>query len=383
MFSSHPIPQSTPFNRTPTPIQDDPGFDKSTITELVAQYGSSSATAWLEFSRYKIWRPSQEIKHSSFIPVQGYMQRDPFIFAWGNPLVSSVEALEPTARAFISWVESQGLRPVWACVDRELEQILAQQPYHWNTMSCIYEDVIDPAHLIDLTSPGAEGTAAASAAKDLKKNLRRAEREEVSIREIKHDGWTDAEKGQVESGISCWKAKKSKSGPQIASTTAEPWTDFKHRRYWVAEKDSKIVGLIILTPIQPKAWQIKNAISFPDAPKGTSEQLIYTALTDLHKEGEQHNDPAVKNGRTEDDDRIYVTFGISAADTVEPVNNLGGWKVKALSKMYGNVAKGAGLLGRGEFRNKFDSNHEAMYVCYPEDGLGFDGMNSLLKLLRK
>lgn len=376
--------QSTSSNNAPAPVRGDPGSDKSTISELVAQYGSSSATAWLEFSRYKIWRPSQAIKQSSFTPVQGYMQNDPFIFAWGNPLVSCVEALEPTAHAFISWVESQGLRPVWACVDQELEQILAQQPYSWNTVSCIYEDVIDPAHLIDLTSPEAEGKQGASIAKDLKKNLRRAEKEEVIIREIKHDSWTDDEKRQVESGIMEWKDRKSKSGTQIASTTAEPWTDFEHRRYWVAEKDSKIAGLIILTPIQSKAWQIKNAISFPNAPKGTSEKLIYTALTDIYQEQAQHNGSVTENGGgTEDDDRIYVTFGISAADNMKPVNNLGGWRVKALSKMYGNVAKAAGLLRRGEFRNKFDSNHEAMYVCYPEDGLGFDGVNSLLKLLKK
>jgi hypothetical protein len=99
-----------------------------------------------------------------------------------------------------------------------------------------------------------------------------------------------------------------------------------------------------LTPINGNAWQIKNAISFPDAPRGTSEALIYTALKDLHREEERQS-----NGHREQEP-VTVTFGISAADEMEPVVNLSGWKVTALSKLYGKIAYAAGLLRRGEFR---------------------------------
>jgi hypothetical protein len=50
-------------------------FDKSSIADLVALHGSSSATAWLEFDRYKIWHPSRQIDESDFLPVQGYMRK--------------------------------------------------------------------------------------------------------------------------------------------------------------------------------------------------------------------------------------------------------------------------------------------------------------------
>ena len=56
---------------TPSTLNAD--FDKSTIADLVATYGSSSTTAWLEFERYKIWRPSIPIPESEFPPMQGYM----------------------------------------------------------------------------------------------------------------------------------------------------------------------------------------------------------------------------------------------------------------------------------------------------------------------
>jgi len=187
--------------------------DKAGIAELIAQYGSSSATSWLEFSRYKIWRPSVPIPQSSFPPVQGYLRSDPFVFAWGNPLVSDPAALEATCAAFIDWARSQKLRPIWLCVDGQMEQVLGAQgsKFGWSTLSCIVEDFLDPRSVVELAHSHGGG----SEVKDFKKNLRRAERGNVQVREVQRDQWSDAMKKQVEEGISSW--KKSKTGIQIAS----------------------------------------------------------------------------------------------------------------------------------------------------------------------
>jgi hypothetical protein len=116
----------------------------------------------------------------------------------------------------------------------------------------------------------------------------------------------------------------------------------------------QVIGILILTPIHGNAWQIKNALSFPNAPKGTSEKLIYTALSDLHRKQHAEGKPQ--------SERVTVTFGISAADTMHPVKNLSGWKVTAMSKIYGTVAQAAGLLRRGEFRVRV-SSHPATTMC--------------------
>jgi len=187
--------------------------DKAGIAELIAKYGSSSATSWLEFGRYKIWRPSVPIPQSSFPPVQGYLRSDPFVFAWGNPLVSDPAALEATCTAFIDWARSQKLRPIWLCVDGQMEQVLGAQgsKFGWSTLSCIVEDFLDPRSVVELAHSHGGG----SEVKDFKKNLRRAERANVQVREVQRDQWSDAMKKQVEDGISGW--KKSKTGLQIAS----------------------------------------------------------------------------------------------------------------------------------------------------------------------
>ena len=189
--------------------------EKAGIAELIAQYGSSSATSWLEFARYKIWRPSVPIPQSSFPPVQGYLRSDPFVFAWGNPIVSDPAALEATCAAFIDWAKSQKLRAIWLCVDSKMEQVLGAQgsKFGWSALSCIVEDFLDPRSVVELAHSHGGG----SEVKDFKKNLRRAERENVQVREVKPDQWTDAMKRQVEEGISNW--KKSKSGIQIASVS--------------------------------------------------------------------------------------------------------------------------------------------------------------------
>lgn len=198
--------------------------DKAGIADLIAQYGSSTATSWLEFARYKIWRPSVPIPQSSFPPIQGYLRSDPYIFAWGNPIVSDSAALEATSVAFIEWARSQKLRPIWLCVDSQMEQVLGGvgSKFGWSALSCIVEDFLDPRSVVELAHSHGGG----SEVKDFKKNLRRAERENVQVREVQVDQWTDAMKRQVEEGIANW--KKSKTGIQIASVSSrlEPLSEY-------------------------------------------------------------------------------------------------------------------------------------------------------------
>lgn len=212
-------PPSTSIPQQAADIEADKATgDKAGIAELIATYGSSSATSWLEFARYKIWRPSVPIPQSSFPPVQGYLRSDPFVFAWGNPIVSDPAALEATAAAFIEWARSQKLRPIWLCVDGQMEQVLGGvgSKFRWSALSCIVEDFLDPRSVVELAHSHGGG----SEVKDFKKNLRRAERANVQVREVQPDQWSDAMKRQVEEGIANW--KKSKTGIQIASVSRFP-----------------------------------------------------------------------------------------------------------------------------------------------------------------
>ncbi|OAX40208.1 hypothetical protein K503DRAFT_791499 [Rhizopogon vinicolor AM-OR11-026] len=349
---------------------DESALDLSELADLVAKHGNATCTAWLETDRYHTWQPSKAIPESSFTPVQGYLHSGVWVFAWGNPIVSDPKAFKPTLQAFISAVESKGMRCVYCCVDSNIEEVLAGM--NWSTVSCINEDIVDPENVVELTSEDSEGHG--SMVKDLKKNLRRAERAQIDVTEIQRNDWSETVRKEIEDGVDAW--KKSRSGLQLAATSFDPFLDFEHRRYWVARSEGKAVGVLILSPVRD-AFVIKNAVSFPKAPKGTSEYLITSALKDLRNE-RQSETGSVSRGD------ISVTFNISAASDLKPTKNVSGWKFTWLNKTYSNVSQGAGLLNRGDFRSKFDSSREPMFVCYPsEDGFGLDGIEMLIKLLRR
>lgn len=198
----------------PAPINGN-HMDNAELAALVAQYGHAPATAWLERTRYRVWRPSEPVPESSFLPIQGYLHTSAWVFAWGSPLVSDKAALAPVLSQFIAWVQSHDLRLVYCCVPDEIELILADMG--WSTVSCISEDVVEPQHILELTREDDEG-GHGSMVKDLKKNLRRAERANVEVRRILRQDWSDDLKREIEDGIAAW--KRARHGLQLAAVGA-------------------------------------------------------------------------------------------------------------------------------------------------------------------
>jgi hypothetical protein len=92
--------------------------------------------------------------------------------------------------------------------------------------------------------------------KDLKKDLKRAERGDVGVQEVRSQEWEEDGKRAGEEGVQNW--INSRSGIQIASvsaprfvklfpvtfahrqTTVQPWLDSGHRRYWLARSHGKV-----------------------------------------------------------------------------------------------------------------------------------------------
>ena len=99
-------------------------------------------------------------------------------------------------------------------MDQDLERILANDFFGWVTVSCIYEDVIDPEHDIE------------------------ADREMVEICEVKSGEWTETDREAVEVGIK--ERKSHKHGIELNSMKFEPWLDEQHRRYWFARRKGKV-----------------------------------------------------------------------------------------------------------------------------------------------
>jgi len=316
---------------------------KHEVASLIASHGQSSAADWLE-PRYSLWvGPSHTVDRPA---VQGYVAMDGWCLCWGNPLAVP-EDLEQVAKDLLSWAERQHLQILWLCVDNDLQFILSTHEY--SVISCIKEDTIDPT-TVKFTSG------------DLKKNIRAAERGGIEIVE-RTDQFTLEERLEIDEGVKKW--KKGRKGEQVASDSLQPWLDERHRRYWIAvTPDDKIVGLMVLAHLRNGGYLIKNSIVFPSAPRGVSELLNATVINVLRKEGSN-----------------YCTFGVSAANDLLAVNNVGGVGMSFLSKSYHVINQASGLTNRSTYRKKFNPREDKVFICYPPSGLGWSGIHALMKML--
>ncbi|KAM0749578.1 hypothetical protein T439DRAFT_327258 [Meredithblackwellia eburnea MCA 4105] len=326
--------------------------DRDDLPAAIKKYGSASSTTWIE-ERYSIWR--SPLSTADRPRIQGYLHSGGFNFAWGNPICHP-DDLKETAEEWVAWCKEHKNKFVFACIDGRLEAILAvgMCGLHWQTVSCLREDVLHPDH-VDLEK------------KDVRKNRLKAEHAGVSVDELVVKGPTwlppDDVKQKIEQGLQRW--KDSRKGTQIASSSLLPWVDSRHRRYFIAKRGSDIVGLAILAPIHDHGYQIKNSISFPEAPRGTSEDLLGSVIEQMQAE---HRDT--------------LTFGTSASEDLELEHFSNGWKIKYLPKVYHHIIEKHHLAERGQFRDKFSLETENLYVSFPRHGFGWLGILGLMKMLR-
>lgn len=117
-----------------------------------------------------------------------------------------------------------------------------------------------------------------------------------------------------------------------------------------------MVALVVLAQLAPiHGWQVKYSLSFPDGPSGAIELLLSTAITALGAAGCQS-----------------ATFGTSAATHLGAGSHQSALKMKTLSKTYDAITSSFHLLSKPEFRAKFGSEQDLVYLAYPKHGgLGY------------
>ncbi|PHH77211.1 hypothetical protein CDD83_4156 [Cordyceps sp. RAO-2017] len=303
------------------------------IEKLIANYGDASNTSWLD-DRFEIWR------HPTGAAI-GYVKQDKFVMITGDPLCDHTQYKE-VCTAFVKFAISElRLVPVWMLVSYEVQKILAQQ-MGWRTLSCTEEQRVDTNK-----HHGTNGGPKA----------RRVEREGVKIHEVK----ADAEfRKRAEPAIASWKANRK--GKQIHMTEVRPWVDMEHRRYFAAEKDGKVLALVVLAKLSTKhGWQVKWALDFPGSVNGAIEVLIEYTLASV-------SGP--------------VTFGVGVSEKLTPGEHLHGIRARFLATTYNSIVESLGLRRKAGFRTKFGALGEEVYICYPKHGVGLRDLSQIIKFFQ-
>ncbi|KAH7136527.1 hypothetical protein EDB81DRAFT_844527 [Dactylonectria macrodidyma] len=313
--------------------------DVPALEKLIANYGDASNTSWLD-DRFQIWR------HSTGAAI-GYVPQDKFAMITGDPLCDQSQYNE-VIRAFVKYLVSERrLTPVWLLVSYEVQKILAKE-LSWRTLSCTEEQRVDADrhHL-----------AAANQANGLGAKARRVEREGIKIHEVKPDANFIS---RADPAIELWKS--SRKGKQVHLTEVRPWVDTDHRRYFAAEKDGKVLSLVVLHRLAPRhGWQVKWALDFPGSTNGAIEVLIGHALSSVTGQ---------------------VTFGAGVSEKLTPGEHLSGLRARFLAATYRSIVDSLGLRRKASFRSKFGALGEEVYICYPKHGVGLRDLQQIIKFFQ-
>jgi aspartyl-tRNA synthetase len=309
------------------------------VEKLIANYGDATNTSWLD-DRYKVWR------HEATGAAVGYAEENGYALVMGNPLCDPRQ-YQPVIRAFLKHMRTQkDLRPLWLLVGPEVEEILGSK-LGWRSLSVVAEERVP-----------------IESAKKVVKKERQAEDAGVTIHEQPVDQPIPQElRDRCDKRIADWKANR-KGSKQVHITEVRPWVDMEHRRYlWAETKEGEIAALCVLHRLSPaNGYQIKFALDFPGSPSGTIEALISAAIQTLAKAGVQN-----------------VTFGAGALPEMVTGGNLDGIRARILSKTYKTIAQQLKLVQKSEFREKFGTKNDLVYICYPFMGLGVSGARTLIK----
>lgn len=316
-----------------------PGLELPPVEKLIANYGDATNTSWLD-DRYKVWR------HEATGAAVGYAEENGYSLVMGNPLCDP-QQYQPVIRAFLREMrKKEDLRPLWLLVGPEVEEILGSK-LGWRTLSCVAEERVP-----------------IESAKKVTKKERQADDAGVTIHEQPVGEPVSQElRDRCDKKIQEWKDNR-KGSKQVHITEVRPWADMEHRRYlWAETKEGEIAALCVLHRLSPaNGYQIKFALDFPGSPSGTIEALISATIQTLAKSGVQN-----------------VTFGAGALPEMVTGGNLNGIRARILSKTYKTIAQQLKLVQKSEFREKFGTRNDLVYICYPFMGLGVSGARTLIK----
>ncbi len=117
----------------------------------------------------------------------------------------------------------------------------------------------------------------------LKEQVRRARAKGVRVRLAEPGEVTDASSPTrlaVDGLIERWLASKPMA-PMGFLVDVQPFDFAEERRYFVAERDGRVVGFLAAVPVYARdGWLFEDLLRDADAPNGTTELLIDTAMRD-------------------------------------------------------------------------------------------------------
>jgi lysylphosphatidylglycerol synthetase-like protein (DUF2156 family) len=139
-----------------------------------------------------------------------------------------------------------------------------------------------------------------------------------------------------------------RKGMQLHISNVYQFDNRHGKRWFYAKKADNVIGVLTLNQLKTHCgWLLNHLMVTPDAPHGTSELLVTSALEALKME----------NCR-------YVTVGIVTNKTLGKIVGLGKFSKWAAHRLFKVARKMVNLDGLNSFWTKFDPKRESSYVLF-------------------
>jgi lysylphosphatidylglycerol synthetase-like protein (DUF2156 family) len=316
--------------------------ERSLIAEHVQRWGCAASIALLD--------PACEIFTAPDIDgIIGYRRQFGCAVVLGDP-VGTPSDIPSLVQAFHRYCEEHGWRIVYAVVSERFAQWAMRNVC--SALVQIGEELIFDLH--DDPQKGAKG-------RKLRNKISHSRRTGVTVQEyLVCDKALEYAIEQV--GIAWLKGRR---GPQIYLAHIDLFADRGGKRWFYAQQGDKIIGVLLLNRLESReGWLFNLLLTTPEAPSGTSELLVVSALQTLHLE-----------------DYAFVSFGTVPIEQLEEIEGLGLIST-SLARMFFKGAKWIfHLNARKTYWKKFNPNSERIYVLFSRPNIGLREVFGVMRAL--
>jgi lysylphosphatidylglycerol synthetase-like protein (DUF2156 family) len=323
-------------------LQEGKVYNRQSVVELVRKWGNVNADGILSVS-------CTIFSVSTIEGLIGYRVESAHAVVFGDP-VCAPENKSALALAFQEYCEGQKLGVVYTMVSEEFT--------HWG-VKYLSGALIEFGEKFILDPFNNPMDKTGSKAVLVRKKVKQALREGVTVQE--YSGCDSILEHQIELSANLW--QQSRKGAQVYLSQIHLFKDRYGKRWFYAKRGEHVMGLLVLNELQShNGWLLNNLMNIKDAPHGTSELLVISALQALQKENCRFvlvgPVPAKQLGKITGLNTIYAAFTR--------------WLYKGAKKIFH-------LSGHGTFWEKFQPTMQSSYLLFPKKNLCFSSLKGLLR----
>lgn len=323
-------------------LVEQPIKNRQKTLKLIRKWGDANADGLLEDSCQFYTAPKIE-------GIIGYKVHSNNAVVFGDP-VCSPQNKPKLAKLFQEYCKSNGMGVVYTIVSKEFAD-WAERDLSGVIIEFGENFILDPQNNpIDQT--GAKAVL-------VRKKVKQASKEGITVEEYL-DQDPETEK-QIENVANEWLSKRY--GLQLYLSHVSIFNHRYGKRWFYAKQNGRIVGLLMLNKLEAKnGWLMNNVMSVKNAPHGSSELMVITALQTLAKENCH-----------------YVLIGPIASQQLGKISGISPRQGRFIHWIYKCAQLVFHFTGSEVFWQKFQPEVEGSYVLFPEKNLKYSSIKALFQ----